>query len=179
MFSVPRDSHVRTCVRATTARYISSSMKNARSPEESDLPSPGTRSSFACEIDVSLRPEEFAGHPYLSPPILRLFIYLSFFVRAVRRAIPSSLLAKHSRIERFLSPSPQQFAKLQNAQGYEYATRSRRRRGRRRRRGGGRGKDYRRGMVGVMVQTGGTGDSPRSGYFMESRGRVHTHVFVL
>jgi len=45
--------------------------------------------------------------------------------------------------------------------------------------GGGGGKDYRREMVGVMVQIGRMGYSPRSGYFMESRGRVHAHVSVL
>lgn len=60
-----------------------------------------------------------------------LFIYPFSRSRVVqaRRTILSSL-AKHSRIERFLSSSPQQFAKLQNAQGYEYATRSWRGRGR-------------------------------------------------
>jgi len=41
---------------------------------------------------------------------------------------------------------------------------------------GWRGEDYRREMVGVMVQIGRMGDSR---YFMESRGRVHAHVSVL
>lgn len=71
--------------------------------------------------------------PYLSSrdtcmyySIIYLFILFSLQVVQARREIPSSLLARHSRIERFLSSSPQQFAKLQNAQGYEYATRGRR-----------------------------------------------------
>lgn len=85
---------------------------------------------------VSPHPEEFTRHPYLASrysPIIYLFILFLARVVQARRTILSSLLAKHSRIERFLSSSPQQFTKLQNAQGYEYATRSQRGRG-----GGGR-----------------------------------------
>lgn len=61
---------------------------------------------------------------FVDSPIIYLFILFRENRRSAQRARYHHRYWRSTReSKRFLSSSPQQFAKLQNAQGYEYATR--------------------------------------------------------